>query len=123
MESKLAELLILYGLGIMLQGARWFNGLSILSTLRVRFRSNKEANLDHVYYPGSSSREFRFHHLVLKLLNLLIILSMLSNSSSVDLRLITEKQWKKLGFWRWTEMDSDPGWPRSVLLLRAANTY
>lgn len=63
----------------------------------MRFRSSREANLDHVYYPGSSSREFRFHHLVLEFLNLLIILSMLSNSSSIDLRLITEKQWKNLG--------------------------
>lgn len=51
-----------------------------------------------MYYPGSSSREFRFHHLDLKFLTLLIILSMLSNSSSVDLWLVMEKHWKKLDF-------------------------
>lgn len=99
MESNLEELLILYGLRIMLKGASLFNGLiTLLSILRVRFRSSREANLDHVYCPGSSSREFRFHHLVLKFLNLLIILSVLSNSGSVDLRLIPEAQWKHWDF-------------------------
>lgn len=56
-------------------------------------------------------REFKFHHLVSEFLNLLIILSMLSNSSRVDLRLMTEKPWKKLGLWKQTDVESNPGWP------------
>ena len=72
--------------------------LSCFPLFRVRGKPSREANLDHAYYTSSSSREFKLHHLVLEFLNLLIMLSVWSNSSHADLRRITEKQWKNLGF-------------------------